>query len=66
MRMCMDAYVYGHAYTYEVRAAAVRGVAAAAAAGADVLDVMKAGADAMEPVVEAKLGLPRGRFGRTA
>ena len=39
----------------EVRAAAVRGVAEASAAGGDVLDLMRAGADAMVPVVEAKL-----------
>ena len=39
----------------EVRAAAVRGVASASAAGGDVLDLMRAGADAMVPVVEAKL-----------
>ena len=39
----------------EVRAAAVRGVAEASAAGGDVLDLMRAGADAMVPIVEAKL-----------
>ena len=39
----------------EVRAAAVQGVASASAAGGDVLDLMRAGADAMVPVVEAKL-----------
>ena len=39
----------------EVRAAAVQGVASASAAGGDVLDLMRAGADAMVPVVEAKM-----------
>lgn len=39
----------------EVRAAAVRGVAEASAAGGDVLDLMRAGADAMVPILEAKL-----------